>query len=962
MGQEVVYCPRCQSRVTGADLEKGKAVRVGGVLVCLNCLTPEEKAEAQRAAPRPAARKESHPRSPVELTTSSSRMKAVKSSSTARQAAINAEEEAPPPRRRIVLIAAAAGGVLVVVGVILFLLLKPKAGDSSGPQPAPAAVTPVAPTKPAVPAPSPPRTGEMTPALRADLEALRIEISGPLSQNNIRVALAILDRAKERHEEPGWAEGLAALEREIGDRARIRFKEIMDRSADAAGRQAVEELRAARAEIAGWGSSFEKIAKEFDDAFGGILAAAPAAPAPAPPSTPVPVPDAKSPEPAAPAAPPWETARKYLEPWQKAMFYATRRDYLRAASEVKAAGSASEEDVKKEVSEDLEDLRRVEAAYGRILQTLAALPAWEAVQFEVLQEDGTRAAVQQKVLKAGPHRLELCGPPRFVEYTDIAPGSLAKIFAKKRGTLPPEEARDLAIFCALDGDAAAARELLGGAEDRLPAKYWGYASTVRSRIPAPDPVAHRNEWAARRLFYEAEGEFRVLGTRAGAVEKYLKLRESYADTEFMRRVGPEIDSRLEECRECAVTIAGFRGRGIFRPATLEVKLAAGKLKLPGWLAAANAASDGPGDYVEFRFYALPGVRYRGWALVGGCCTATFEWYLQASELTYPDRKTRKPLACEPDGPAAAPWEHKIPGLSSTHGGRDHAKAEMEPAKWRWAELPIPAYATGGLKTVRLIGSRKGMAMAAAFLSSRRDRPPDDEETKRIAAIAAEEGPPTNALRAGPNEPDLLVQIPEARAFVLVYDLDLSRMKPQIKYDVDNRAAVKGPIDRIAYLVELQRSGGPYQYVFVSMDAFTEDLGKIGIPETSADARFQQKVASMNVHSNVEGVTNGMMMDGGNIEFWSSNYAPQNSANIPGASKDKFDFGDQPTDPKDGYGSMQVHNFAAGHTIFAINHWREGGRADLGIGNQAGGNPDWTFSGNAHTYVVKRLRVLVRPRG
>ena len=34
-------------------------------------------------------------------------------------------------------------------------------------------------------------------------------------------------------------------------------------------------------------------------------------------------------------------------------------------------------------------------------------------------------------------------------------------------------------------------------------------------------------------------------------------------------------------------------------------------------------------------------------------------------------------------------------------------------------------------------------------------------------------------------------------------------------------------------------------------------------------------------------------------------------------------------------------------------------ADLGIGNQPTGNPDWTFAGNAGSYQVKRLRVLVR---
>jgi sialate O-acetylesterase len=59
--------------------------------------------------------------------------------------------------------------------------------------------------------------------------------------------------------------------------------------------------------------------------------------------------------------------------------------------------------------------------------------------------------------------------------------------------------------------------------------------------------------------------------------------------------------------------------------------------------------------------------------------------------------------------------------------------------------------------------------------------------------------------------------------------------------------------------------------------------------------------------------------------------------------------------------MQVHNHDAKQTLFALNHWSEGSRADLGIGNQPAGNLDWTFAGNAGTYTSARLRVLVRSR-
>jgi sialate O-acetylesterase len=98
---------------------------------------------------------------------------------------------------------------------------------------------------------------------------------------------------------------------------------------------------------------------------------------------------------------------------------------------------------------------------------------------------------------------------------------------------------------------------------------------------------------------------------------------------------------------------------------------------------------------------------------------------------------------------------------------------------------------------------------------------------------------------------------------------------------------------------------------------------------------------------------------GQIEFWPNNYGPANGTNVPGASNEVYDFGDQIGEPKDGYGSMQVHNLVAKQTIFAINHWVAGAGADLGFGNSDGNSRDWTFAANAGSYVTKKLRVFVR---
>jgi sialate O-acetylesterase len=225
------------------------------------------------------------------------------------------------------------------------------------------------------------------------------------------------------------------------------------------------------------------------------------------------------------------------------------------------------------------------------------------------------------------------------------------------------------------------------------------------------------------------------------------------------------------------------------------------------------------------------------------------------------------------------------------------------------------------------------------------------------------GLPTGAFRAGtvPKRDWLDMYVPEARNYQLVYDLDLAQLGADIHWSVDNRGKITTPFDRVAYCLELTDADGNASDVFVSMDAFTDSLDKIGVPTVQSGAKFQQNVAHLDVFSNVKDLVTGTNLAGGNIEFWPNNYGPNNVAKVPNASSSVYDFGDEPTDPADGYGSMQVHNHDAKQTVFALNHWREGQGADLGIGNAPSGNPDWTFAANAGKYQAKRLRVFVHPK-
>ena len=204
--------------------------------------------------------------------------------------------------------------------------------------------------------------------------------------------------------------------------------------------------------------------------------------------------------------------------------------------------------------------------------------------------------------------------------------------------------------------------------------------------------------------------------------------------------------------------------------------------------------------------------------------------------------------------------------------------------------------------------------------------------------------------------DTLLTIAEAKGYQLVYDLDIGKAAKTIAYDIDNSAQITGSFDRVAYLLELSKAGQT-QWIYVSMDAFTDSIGKIGVPTFESKAVFQQYVANLTVLSNVKEMTAGSGLLG-NIEFWPNDYKQSNALNVTNASTSVFDFGDQMV-ARGNYGSMQVHNFVAKQTVFAFNHWVMGTGCDLGIGNAPGINTDWTFAKNGGDYETKRLRVLVR---
>ena len=204
-------------------------------------------------------------------------------------------------------------------------------------------------------------------------------------------------------------------------------------------------------------------------------------------------------------------------------------------------------------------------------------------------------------------------------------------------------------------------------------------------------------------------------------------------------------------------------------------------------------------------------------------------------------------------------------------------------------------------------------------------------------------------------------VPEASNYSLVYSLDIPTTPNYLNglvYDLDLHAYY-ADFTRVAYYLELLTSTST-NYIWVSFDPITTDVNQIGVPTVGSGAIFQQPLANMNVFCSMSTVTTGTNLQGGNIEFWPSNFSQPNAFGVPDASDTAYDWGDTRTSGN--YGCMQIHNAEAKQVLLVFNRWGgTGGAADLGIGNRTGtADVDWTFAQNAASYTVRNLQVYVMP--
>lgn len=351
---------------------------------------------------------------------------------------------------------------------------------------------------------------------------------------------------------------------------------------------------------------------------------------------------------------------------------------------------------------------------------------------------------------------------------------------------------------------------------------------------------------------------------------------------------------------------------------------------------------------------------------GPYCRADLQEAAQAGEVQREDQVRSafgRPLGTVAQVLSTPASDRAPVGRSKTPPARPVVDSQAQPASRPWLVPLVIA-----LVVLVLVG----LLMALRKQDETPWLPPQD--TPQPAPQAAQQPtseplrPPDTPIPVSPavSNGDVLPGLAEAKNYRVLYDLDLRRLGSKISYKTDNSSRTKDGFDRVAFLVELSTKHGPRTYLWAAMDAFTSDPRRLGIPTVESKAFFQTAVTNLQVRSNVPGVQTGDFPTGGNIEFWPSQYSGKRSPQQAGGSDEIYDFNDTPGLGADGkvvagYGCMQVHNGALKQTLFAINHWSEGKKADIGIGNAPGLQTDWTFQANADSYSAARLRVLIKPR-
>ncbi len=709
MGQEIVYCFKCATRLLGAEFDKGKAFRVGGKSICLACakshldsLPPAER-ESLSAQMQDLQKKRSSSVSLPAIKTPPPFPPARPLGESSRKVRA-ARDEAPPPRKSNagVAIGSAIVGLVVLLLVIAVassgrthlkpVATQPPVEETPLPPPPPPDYRPDPPPRPV---PPPPRPDPPKPVdVAAALAELDREVAAQVAREEYGPAWRQLTAARARHFEDKWVREVDDRLRKLDADARRTFDPLREKAVQARRRGEAAAVKEATDRVMKWGHP--TYIADLDRALAG------AAPEPPPPPPPPP-----------PAS---KDALAYQARLAKALDHALARDFDAAAREVEEGlKAAQEKEVKDQAAADLDAVKRMAGLHAALVQTLSKWPRGFNLEAACADETGRPVKIDEPVLRVEPFRLDVRRDrsARTVEFGEVLPASWPEIVRRWGAARNPEEDARAAAFAALaEGDAESARRLHAGP---FPDAWLAHARKA----------AGPREGQARALWAAADSEYRSYPSRTAAIDSLRKLLADYADTAFARRNAASIRARTEGGREYFFGPADLSWSGLFLPSRHGER--AGLTNQADVIDPNRKRA----NYVEAEFSAVTDAEYRAWIYAGACCLETLAFSVQASDYSAAEpRDPKTPVSYEPGGPFLWPVAPSVAFFRRTHAS--HGGGRKEPSRWEWIPVPLPSkFPSAGPKKIRVVSDQQGFTVSAVFVSALRRAAPRDAELREF---------------------------------------------------------------------------------------------------------------------------------------------------------------------------------------------------------------------------------------
>ncbi len=274
MGQEILYCYKCQTRLLGSEFEKGKAFKVGAQASCKDCVKDLLGSVPETAYETDRGRKiHSTTRIPAAASESGSgKWKPYTNRTPAPTPAI-------PEKSKTGMILGIAAGILAVLVLLAVAMGSGSNTRRNDPPPAPSPNPAPAPPQPPVARTPDPSSAPTAPDFKAELRDIDEKLNTGLAASEFTQAAALLDEARKRRNTPEWLNEIDLRIPRVERGVRRAMLPLRDQAIDAQKAGKTAEVKALRDKVAAFG--FPGVLDDFNRA---LAESAVPPPPPPPPS------------------------------------------------------------------------------------------------------------------------------------------------------------------------------------------------------------------------------------------------------------------------------------------------------------------------------------------------------------------------------------------------------------------------------------------------------------------------------------------------------------------------------------------------------------------------------------------------------------------------------------------------------------------------------------------------------